>query len=132
MPQTLGAYLTVKDAAAAIAFYETAFGAEKVHSAQAPDDPEKIWHAELRVFGGTLMLSEDFGEGDMRNPLDLGGTTFNLIVTFDTAAEVDAAMTRAEQSGATVTMATHDAPWGDRFGMVRDPFGHMWGLSAAL
>ena len=130
MPQTLGAYLTIKDAAAAIDFYKTAFGAEEVHRQSNPDDPSRLWHAELRVFGGTLMMSDDFGQGDTRNPLDLGGTSFNLIVSFDSKAEVDAAIEKASEAGATVTMTADDMPWGARFGMVRDPFGHMWGFSA--
>lgn len=130
MPQTLGAYLTVKDAAAAVEFYKTAFAAEEVMRAAAPDNPEKVWHAELKLFGGTLMLSDDFGEGAMRNPLDLGGTSFNMIVSFDSKSEVDAAVEKAREAGAEVVMPVDDQPWGARFGMVRDPFGHMWGFSA--
>jgi hypothetical protein len=32
-------------------------------------------------------------------------------------------------AGATVVMPLMDAFWGDRYGMVCDPFGHLWGIA---
>jgi len=129
---SLGAYLTVDGAAAAIDFYKTAFGAEEVSRMPSDDHPGKLLHAEVKLFGGVLMLSDDFGvaEGGTASPGKLGGTTFNMIVGLDSPAEVDAAMARAEKAGATVTMPAADQFWGARFGMLRDPFGHMWGFNA--
>lgn len=131
MATSLGAYLTIAGAAAAIDFYKAAFGAEEVSRQPVPEKDGRLMHAELKIFGNTLMLSDEFEEfSQMKSPATLGGTTFNMIVVFETPAEVDAAIARAEKAGATVTMPAEDMFWGDRFGMLRDPFGHMWGLSA--
>jgi uncharacterized glyoxalase superfamily protein PhnB len=40
--------------------------------------------------------------------------------------DCDAAVRRAEKAGATVVMPPMDMFWGDRYGMVTDPFGHSW------
>ncbi len=131
MATSLGAYLTIDGAAAAIDFYKAAFGAEEVSRQPVPEKDGKLMHAELKVFGHTLMMSDEFEEyGHMKSPRTLGGTTFNMIVGLDKPEDVDAAIARAEKAGATVTMPAEDMFWGDRFGMLRDPFGHMWGFNA--
>jgi len=43
---------------------------------------------------------------------------------------VDAAYKRAVDNGAIPAMPPTDMFWGDRYGWVRDPFGHMWALCA--
>jgi hypothetical protein len=35
----------------------------------------------------------------------------------------------AVDAGATVTMPLSDQFWGDRFGMLKDPFGHNWSIA---
>lgn len=131
MTTTLGAYLTLNDAAGAIDFYKDAFGAEEVMRAPAPEQPGKLMHAEMKVFGQTLLMADELdGYGDTKSPKALGGTTFNLIVSFEKPAEVDAALAKAEAAGGTITMPAADQFWGDRFGMLRDPFGHMWAFNA--
>jgi PhnB protein len=129
---SLGTYLAVDGAAAAIDFYKAAFGAEELSRAPMEGMPGRLMHAEVKLFGGVLMLSDDAGGGESGtvSPTRLGGTSFNLIVSLDAPAEVDAAMARAEKAGATVTMPAADMFWGARFGMVRDPFGHMWAFNA--
>ena len=74
------------------------------------------------------MLNDDFPEmsgGKSTTPTSLGGTpvTIHLTVT-----DVDAKFQRALDAGATVVMPLDDQFWGDRYGMVRDPFGHHWSL----
>ena len=58
-------------------------------------------------------------------PTSLGGTpvTIHLTVT-----DVDAKFQRAVDAGATVVAALDDQFWGDRYGVVADPFGHHWSL----
>ncbi len=132
MAITLGAYLTIDGAAAAIDFYKAAFGAQEVRRMPA-EDGRKLLHAELTLFGQTLMIADEFPEyGAMKSPATLGGTTFNMIVGLEKAADVDAALARAVQAGGTITMPAEDMFWGDRFGMLRDPFGHMWGVGAPV
>ena len=45
-----------------------------------------------------------------------------------TVPDVDARFQQAVDAGATVVMPLEDQFWGDRYGMVRDPFGHRWSL----
>jgi uncharacterized glyoxalase superfamily protein PhnB len=129
---TLSAYITVDGAAKAIEFYKEAFGAEEVSRMPSEQDPGKLMHAEIKVFGQSVMMSDDFGMEGFRAPSALGVTTFNFIAVFDTPAEVDAAMEKAVAAGATVVQPVEDMFWGDRFGMVKDPFGHAWAFDAAL
>lgn len=130
MAVSLGAYLTIDGAAAAIEFYKAAFGAEEIQRMPA-EDGKKLMHAEIKVFGAPVMLSDAFEEfGHIKPPTALGGTSFNMIATCESRADVDAAIARAEKAGATVVMPAADQFWGARFGMVRDPFGHIWAFNA--
>ncbi|MCC6918496.1 MAG: VOC family protein [Alphaproteobacteria bacterium] len=129
---TLNAYITIDGAAKAIDFYKAAFGAEEVMRMPSENDPGKLMHAEIKVFGNSVMMSDDFGMDGFAAPGRLGTTTFNLIAGLDTPADVDAAMARAEKAGATVVTPAADMFWGDRFGMVKDPFGHAWAFNAPL
>jgi PhnB protein len=43
--------------------------------------------------------------------------------------DVDAVVKQAVDAGATVTMEVADQFWGDRFGSVKDPFGHLWSIA---
>ena len=130
MAITLGAYLTIDGAAAAIEFYKAAFGAEEVMRMPS-DDGKKLMHADLTIFGQTVLLADEFPEfGNVKSPIALGGTTFNMIVGLDAPADIDAAIAKAEAAGASVVMPAEDQFWGARFGMVRDPFGHLWAFNA--
>ncbi|NWH09545.1 MAG: VOC family protein [Alphaproteobacteria bacterium] len=128
----LAAYLTIKDAGKAVAFYERAFGAEVVEKHMA-EGRDLIMHCELRINGGLVMLADEFPEyGDVKSPQALGGTTFNLYLDLGAPPAVDAQIEKARKEGAAVVMPPEDTFWGARFGMVRDPFGHMWAFSAPL
>ena len=122
----LSPHLVVDNAAAAIDFYVKAFDAEELGRVPRPDG--KLIHAALRINGCTVMLNDDFPEmcgGKSMTPTSLGGTpvTIHLTVT-----DVDAKFQRAVDAGATVVAALDDQFWGDRYGVVADPFGHHWSL----
>ena len=130
MAITLQAYLTIDGAAAAIEFYKAAFGAEEVRRVPA-DDGKRLMHAEIRVFGQSVLMSDAFPEyGNIQSPTALGSTTFNMIASLEARPDVDAAIAKAEKAGATVVMPASDQFWGARFGMVRDPFGLLWAFNA--
>lgn len=119
-------HLVVDDAAAAIDFYVKAFGATE--QGRIPGPGGKIVHAALQINGYTVMLNDDFPEmtdGKSTTPTALGGTpvTIHLNVT-----DVDTWFQRAVDAGATVVAPLEDQFWGDRYGVVRDPFGHQWSL----
>ncbi len=121
---TLSLYLTVEKAAEAIDFYKTAFGAKERVRMAAPDG--SIGHAELEIGDSVLMLSDPFPQSTVRPPKEIGGTTASVFMYVE---DVDAVVKRAVDSGATVTMEVADQFWGDRFGTVTDPFGHVWSIA---
>jgi PhnB protein len=119
-------HLVVDDAAAAIDFYVKAFGATEYGRVPHPDG--RLVHAALDINGSMVMLNDDFPEysdGKSSTPTALGGTpvTIHLQVT-----DVESAFQRAVDAGATVVAPLEDQFWGDRYGMIRDPFGHQWSL----
>jgi PhnB protein len=119
--------LTVDDGAAAIDFYIKAFDAEELGRVPGPDG-KKLYHAALRINGSLVMLNDNFPEmtnGKSMTPTALGGSpvTIHLTVT-----DVDAKFQKAVDAGATVVMPLEDAFWGDRYGELRDPFGHLWSM----
>lgn len=125
-------YLTVPDAAAAIAFYERAFGAVERERNLTPDG-RKIMHAEIELNGGVVMLSDDFAgtpqEGS--TPGALGGSPVTIHLQADDGA-ADALWERAVAAGAEVTMPFERQFWGAAYGRLRDPFGHHWALIARM
>jgi PhnB protein len=120
----LTTYLAVDDAAAAIDYYTRAFGAKELVRMDAPGG--KIGHAELEIGDSRLMLSDPFPQSSTRPPQELGGTTASVFLYVE---DVDAVVRRAVDAGATVTMEVADQFWGDRFGTVTDPFGHVWSVA---
>jgi PhnB protein len=121
-------YLTVSDGAAAIAFYKKAFGAVEHEVHHAPEST-KIMNACLSINGGFFMLSDDFSAqfgGPSSTPEALGGSPVTLHLQVE---DVDASWAKAVGAGATVTMPLADQFWGDRYGQLKDPFGHKWSMA---
>ena len=121
---TVTPYLAVEDAAAAIEYYKKAFGASERTRMDAPDG--KIGHAELEIGDSRVMLSDPFPQGSVRPPSELGGTSASVFLYVE---DVDKVVQRAVDAGAAVTMEVADQFWGDRFGTVTDPFGHVWSIA---
>ena len=119
-------HLVVDDAAAAIDFYVKAFDA--VEHGRVPGPDGKLIHAALGINGATVMLNDDFPEmsgGKSMTPKSLGGSpvTIHLVVT-----DVDTQFQQAIDAGGTVVMPVEDQFWGDRYGVLQDPFGHQWSM----
>ncbi len=124
-------HLVVSGAAAAIDFYKKAFGAEELMRYPA-DDGKRLMHAEIKIGPSTVFLADDFPEhcgGKSRTPKALTGTP---IILHQNVRDCDAAMKRAADAGAKVMMPAADMFWGDRYGMVEDPFGHQWSFATPL
>ena len=117
-------YLSLDDAAGAIEWYQQAFGAKERARMNGPDG--KIGHAEIEIGDSVVMLADTFPEAETKPPKELGGTTSSVFLYVD---DVDAVVQRAVAAGATVTMEVADQFWGDRFGALRDPFGHSWSIA---
>jgi PhnB protein len=130
MPQgmhQLSPHLVCEGAARAIDFYVRAFGAVELMRLPTPDG--RLAHGSVSINGSSVMLVDEFAEQGMLSPKKLGGTpvTIHLIV-----ADVDAAIGKAADAGASVVMPPQDMFWGDRYGVVEDPFGHRWSIATPL
>jgi PhnB protein len=124
-------YIVVSNAAAAIDFYKAAFSAVELTRHAAPNS-DKLMHASLKINGGVLMMSDYFSAsmgGKSQTAEALGGSP----VTFHLAVEdADAVWAQAVAAGAEVTMPLADQFWGDRYGQLRDPFGHRWSVGQSI
>ncbi len=127
MVKELFAYLRVKDAPRAIAFYVEAFGAKEKFRLVEPGG--RIGHAELEFGPATLMLSSEYPEFGLLGPQSVGATTCTVHLHVDDA---DRAIARAVAAGATLVRPPTDAFYGERGGTVRDPFGHEWMLGHSI
>ena len=117
--------LVVGDAAAALAFYAEVFGA--IERARIPGPGGAIAHAEIEIGDSVVMLSDAFPERGVKAPAKGEAGTASGIFLY--IADVDAVFKKAVDAGATVTMPLENQFWGDRYGKLRDPFGHEWHLA---
>ena len=117
-------HLTVKGAARAIEYYTKVFGATELARFGMPDG--SIMHATLKLGGGTLMLNDEFKDMGCVSPQSMGGTPVYLMLY---VPDVDATFKRAVDAGAEVKMPVADQFWGDRYGLLVDPFGHYWEIA---
>jgi PhnB protein len=114
-------YLCVADARTAIAFYVKAFGACEKFRLTEPSG--RIGHAEIELGAMTLMLCDEFPEYGIRSAEAIGATPVTIHLHVDDA---DAMIRRAAECGASIEREPNDAFYGERSGVVIDPFGHRW------
>jgi len=114
-------YLTCKDAAQAIEFYKKAFGATELHRIPMPGG--KVGHAEIKIAGAIIMLSDECPEYGAQSPATLGGTAVGIMIY---VTDVDAFAERAVAAGAKLLEPVKDQFYGDRSCKVLDPSGHKW------
>ncbi|ABS25858.1 VOC family protein [Anaeromyxobacter sp. Fw109-5] len=117
-------YLIVKGAAKAIDFYVAAFGATELFRMARPDG--RVGHAEIRIGDSVVMLADEHPEMGARSPQTIGGTPLSLLLY---VPDVDAVVARAVAAGAQLTRPVADQFYGDRSGILTDPFGHSWFVS---
>lgn len=122
--QTATVYLVVKGASGAIEFYQRAFGANELFRLTEPGG--KVGHAELRIGNSTFMLADEYPDFGALSPTTIGGSPAKMHLYVDNA---DAAVKRAVDAGATLLRPVTDEFYGDRGGMVADPFGFSWFLA---
>lgn len=120
-------HLVCTPCADAIEFYKKALAAEELSRAPGPDG--RLMHAAIKVGPSIVFMADDFPEycgGKSASPQSLGGTPVNMHLYVENC---DAWVDRAAQAGATVIMPPMDMFWGDRYGVVTDPFGHKWAFA---
>ena len=120
----LSPHLVCDGAADAIEFYVAAFGAQELM--RLPGENGRLMHAAISINGSSVMLVDEDRSYGLLSPKALGGSpvTIHLIVP-----DVDAAFDRAVAAGATAGMPVAEMFWGDRYGVLEDPFGHLWSLA---
>jgi PhnB protein len=120
--------LIVSDARTAIEFYRRAFDADELFRHQWPDDP-RIFHCELLIGGGRILLQDEFPDRRLPAPTTLGGspTTVHLYV-----ADAETVFFRAIAAGARAVSPVERRFWGVVCGVLEDPFGHRWIISTRV
>ena len=118
--------LIVKDAQKAIEFYKQAFSAEVVDIHTSPDG-SKVVHSDIKIGNSHVFVNDEFPEMGARAPEPGVPTPVSLNLYVEDA---DALFNQAVAAGATVVMPLADQFWGDRWGMVTDPFGHVWSVAS--
>jgi len=121
---TVTPYLAVDGAADAIEYYKQAFGAEERVRMDGPDG--SIAHAEIAIGDSLVMLSDPFPQSTVTPPHTLGATSASIFLYVE---DVDAVVKKAVDAGAKIEMEPQDQFWGDRFGTIVDPFGHVWSVA---
>jgi peroxiredoxin Q/BCP len=116
--------LIIKNAAKAIEFYKTAFGATELFRMDQPDG--RVGHAEIKIGDSPIMLADEFPELNYVSPQTLGGSPVSLMIYVE---DVDAVFKRAIGAGASERKAVADQFYGDRSGSLVDPFGHVWHIA---
>ena len=121
-------YLIVGDAAAAISFYESAFGAQEEARVDGPDG--KVGHAELRIGAAAVFVADEHPDLEgIVGPASLGGTS--VIIDLD-VSDVDAVFATAVAAGATPVRVPDEPQTGVQSAKVLDPFGHVWLITRVL
>jgi PhnB protein len=110
--RTVAPYLAVKNAAGALDFYKTAFGATETYKLIIPDG--RVGHAEIRLGDSLIMISDEFPEFGGKAPESLGGSPVSIHLYVE---DVDAFFKRAVAAGARELKPVMDQ---------QDPFGHLW------
>ncbi|HEV2088901.1 MAG TPA: VOC family protein [Cryptosporangiaceae bacterium] len=125
-PRGLCPHLFVQGTDAAVAFYQSAFGASELFRNVLADGT--VLFVELALGPARLLVSEETPSLNALAPPTVGGAPSLLHLEVD---DPDAVVRRAVWAGAAVEMEMQEMFWGERYGIVRDPFGHRWAVVTA-
>lgn len=124
---TVTPHIICAGVADAIEFYKKAFNATEMLRLPGPDG--KLIHACLKIGDSAVMLADEMPDWGSLGPKTLKGTSVTIHLQVD---DVDAAFEQAVSAGATVKMPVADMFWGDRYGLLEDPFGHQWSIATHI
>ena len=131
-PGVIVPHLVVRDAAEAVAFYTRAFSAKVLYRSPSPSGVGehihiKMWDSLVQISTEEPAQRGEKAEGALlASPETLSGSTCVFQVG---VPDVDTAYKHAVDQGASPAWPPTDMFWGDRYGWVRDPFGHVWALT---
>jgi PhnB protein len=126
METTITPLLTVSDAAAAVEYYQRAFGATEVQRHEAGDQRIVV---EMKVDSAAFVVVDENPGAFNYSPRSLSGTTVRIAIFVD---DPDPVFERAIEAGGKELFPMADQPYGLRQGRVEDPFGHHWMVSKPL
>jgi len=127
MPTTLIPHICCANCIEAIDFYKKAFGATEQVVMKGPDG--KVMHGSLSIDGATLYLVDEFPDFGALSPQARGGTPVTLHLQ---VSDCDAVFNKAVEAGCTAIMPLADMFWGDRYGLIVDPYGHKWSIATTV
>jgi PhnB protein len=124
---TVTPHLICAGAADAIEFYKKAFDA--IEMSRVPGPQGKLMHACIQIGDSVVMLVDEFPECGGFGPKALKGSPVTIHLQVE---DVDAVFERAVRVGAKIKMPLEDMFWGDRYGVLEDPFGHHWSVATHI
>lgn len=125
--QTVIPHLICDGAAQAIDFYKQAFGATELM--RIPGKDGRLMHACIRIGNSHVYLYDEAPEWGALGPAALKGSP---VVIHLNVNNVDDTLARATEAGAAIRMPAQDMFWGDRYGQLVDPFGHVWSVATHI
>jgi uncharacterized glyoxalase superfamily protein PhnB len=123
-PVAVTPHLFVRNTEEAVNFYVRAFGAVELFRNALPDGT--VMFVELALGQGRVLIGEETPSLNALAPPTIGGSPVMLLVEVN---DVDEFARRAVEAGATVDMPVEEMFWGERYGVLVDPFGHRWAVS---
>src|SRR5215475_11141948 len=121
-------HLVVRGVVKAVEFYEQAFGASELYRNLAPDGVS-VMHSEMLLGSSRFFVNDEFPEYGVLSPKALNGSPVTLHLYVE---DVDSLFEQAVGAGAEIAMPVADAFWGDRYGILVDPFGHRWSVASRI
>lgn len=121
---TVTPHLVCAGAAEALGFYKRAFNATEI--ARVPNPEGKLLHAMIRIGDSPVMLVDEFREWASLGPRSLNGSPVTIHLSVEDA---DAVFAQAVSAGAKPKLPVQEMFWGDRYGVLEDPFGHLWSVA---
>jgi PhnB protein len=120
-------HLVCAKAADAMEFYKQAFNARELMKLEGPDG--KLMHGAIQIGDSVVMLADEYPEWNSLGPNALKGTTVTLALYVEDA---DRQFAQAVAAGCSAYMPLADMFWGDRYGIVKDPYGHLWSIATHI
>lgn len=117
--RSLTPHVLCSDVDAAVALYQSIFDA-RVATSQPHPNGEALVFAQLRIGNSALTLSRG-------QPSSGGALSLHFYVE-----DLEAPWGAAMAAGCAELMAPQDTYWGDRIGVLRDPFGVHWTIAQRI
>lgn len=119
------AHLVCADAGGAMDFYVKAFGAVEQMRLAGPDG--KLMHGCVTINGGPIFLMDENPDWGNKGPKLYGGSPVSMHIN---VPNVDEVFAKAVAAGCEPAMEPADQFWGDRYGVLVDPYGHTWAVAS--